>query len=71
VISSTTTVSTGTRILLRKLAALQCHRTQMGSVNPISLLDAQHAREWLGTEYFRRAPVAGAPRGFGALGDII
>jgi len=43
----------------RKLAALQCHRTQMGSVNPFSMLDPLEARQLLGVEYFRRAPDAG------------
>ena len=43
----------------RKLAALQCHRSQMGSVNPFSLLDETDACEWLGIECFRRAPIAG------------
>ena len=43
----------------RKLAALQCHRTQMGAVNPFSLLDQAHALSLLGLEYFRRAPHAG------------
>ena len=40
----------------RKLAALDCHRTQMGSPNPFSLIDDADARQWLGYEYFRRAP---------------
>jgi LmbE family N-acetylglucosaminyl deacetylase len=43
----------------RKLAALQCHQSQMGSVNPFSLLDETDACEWLGIECFRRAPIAG------------
>jgi LmbE family N-acetylglucosaminyl deacetylase len=43
----------------RKLAALQCHRSQMGSVNPFSLLNETDACEWLGIECFRRAPIAG------------
>jgi LmbE family N-acetylglucosaminyl deacetylase len=43
----------------RKLAALQCHRTQFGSVNPFSLLNHTDASEWLGFEYFRRAPIGG------------
>lgn len=59
--SFTFTVDAGT-CLARKLAALQCHRTQMGPVNPFSLLDPQHAREWLGAEYFRRAPAGGPAR---------
>jgi LmbE family N-acetylglucosaminyl deacetylase len=43
--------------VLRKLAALQCHRTQMGAVNPFSLLDEPAAQDLLGYEYFRRAPI--------------
>ena len=39
----------------RKLAALRCHRTQMGPNNPVSWLDEDEARQWLGTEQFRRA----------------
>lgn len=40
-----------------KLAALRCHRTQMGSVNPFSLIDPAEARRWLGVERFRRDPL--------------
>jgi N-acetyl-1-D-myo-inositol-2-amino-2-deoxy-alpha-D-glucopyranoside deacetylase len=43
----------------RKLAALRCHRTQMGSRNPLAWIDEDQARRWLGTEYFRRAEIAG------------
>jgi LmbE family N-acetylglucosaminyl deacetylase len=39
----------------RKLAALQCHLSQMGVVNPFSLLGENEASTWLGVEYFRRA----------------
>ncbi|HET9832135.1 MAG TPA: hypothetical protein VFP91_10510, partial [Vicinamibacterales bacterium] len=40
----------------RKLAALRCHQTQMGSPNhPIARIDEEDARRWLGFEYFRRA----------------
>jgi LmbE family N-acetylglucosaminyl deacetylase len=39
----------------RKLAALRCHRTQMGPNNPVSWIDEEEARQWLGTEQFRRA----------------
>ena len=42
----------------RKVAALRCHRTQMGIRNPIVWLDDEEARRWLGVEYFRRAPLA-------------
>jgi LmbE family N-acetylglucosaminyl deacetylase len=38
----------------RKIAAVLCHRTQMGIDNPFARLDAADARKWLGTEYFRR-----------------
>ena len=38
----------------RKLAALRCHRTQMGRHNPIAWIDEEEARHLLGTEYFRR-----------------
>ena len=41
----------------RKLAALRCHRTQMGPHNPFAWLDEQHARRWLAIEQFRRAPI--------------
>ncbi len=41
----------------RKLAALRCHRTQMGPANPIAWIDDDEACRWLGTEYFRRSPL--------------
>lgn len=41
----------------RKLAALRCHRTQMGTHNPIAWLDEDEARRWLGVEFFRRSPL--------------
>ena len=41
----------------RKLAALRCHRTQMGPNNPIAWIDEDEARRWLGSEYFRRSPL--------------
>jgi LmbE family N-acetylglucosaminyl deacetylase len=44
----------------RKLAALRCHRTQMGPNNPIALIDDDEARRCLGTELFRRAPIEAA-----------
>ena len=43
----------------RKLAALRCHRTQLGANNPLAWIDEAQARQWLGTEYFRRARIAG------------
>jgi LmbE family N-acetylglucosaminyl deacetylase len=42
----------------RKLAAIRCHRTQMGPNNPLAWLDDAAARQWLGAESFRRSPVA-------------
>lgn len=42
----------------RKLAALRCHRTQMGPNNPIAWIDEGEARRCLGVEYFRRSPLA-------------
>ena len=41
----------------RKLAALRCHRTQMGPNNPIAWINEDEARRWLGVEQFRRAPL--------------
>ena len=38
----------------RKVAAVLCHRTQMGADNPFVRLDPVDARRWLGTEQFRR-----------------
>jgi N-acetyl-1-D-myo-inositol-2-amino-2-deoxy-alpha-D-glucopyranoside deacetylase len=43
----------------RKLAALRCHRTQVGGRNPIAWIDDEDARNWLGVEYFRRAAIDG------------
>ena len=47
----------------RKLAALRCHRTQMGPQNPIAWIDEDEARQWLGQEQFRRSSLdtAGDP----------
>jgi LmbE family N-acetylglucosaminyl deacetylase len=42
----------------RKLAALRCHRTQMGPTNPFARMDDTEALRWLGTEYFLRAPIS-------------
>jgi N-acetyl-1-D-myo-inositol-2-amino-2-deoxy-alpha-D-glucopyranoside deacetylase len=44
----------------RKLAALRCHRTQMGRLHPIAWIDEEDGRQWLGFEYFRRADAAGS-----------
>lgn len=44
----------------RKLAALRCHRTQMGPDHPFDRIDEGDARRWLGIELFRRAPSGAA-----------
>ena len=38
----------------RKMAALRCHRTQMGRDNPIAWIGDDEARRLLSPEYFRR-----------------
>ena len=39
----------------RKLAAIRCHRTQMGSGHPFDQIDRAEATRWLGVEQFHRA----------------
>jgi N-acetyl-1-D-myo-inositol-2-amino-2-deoxy-alpha-D-glucopyranoside deacetylase len=51
--------------IARKLAAMRCHRTQMGRNNPIAWIDEEEALQWLGTELFRRAP------GASGSGDVL
>jgi LmbE family N-acetylglucosaminyl deacetylase len=41
------------RWVSRKLAALRCHKTQMGRDHPLARIDEDDARRWLGFEYFR------------------
>ena len=43
----------------RKVAALRCHRTQIGPQNALAWIDEAGARRWLGIEQFRRAPIQG------------
>jgi LmbE family N-acetylglucosaminyl deacetylase len=43
----------------RKLAAIRRHRTQVGSRHPLALIGESEARQWLGIEQFRRAPIPG------------
>ena len=47
----------------RKLEAIGAHRTQMGVAHPFAQLSADHARQWLGREFFRRIdmPSGGTP----------
>jgi len=41
----------------RKLAAICCHRTQMGATNPFERIDQAEAQRWLGCERFRRSEI--------------
>ena len=41
----------------RKLEALRCHRTQIGSDNPFRHITDEQARQLLGVEHFRRSPL--------------
>lgn len=52
----------------RKLAAIRCHRTQMGAGHPFASIDEGEARRWLGAEHFRRARVG---RSTGTLIDAL
>jgi LmbE family N-acetylglucosaminyl deacetylase len=47
----------------RKVAAILCHRTQMGAGHPFAQLSDADARRWLGVEHFHRAdlPATGDP----------
>ena len=40
----------------RKLAAILCHRTQMGAGHPFDQLSATDAEQWLGAEHFHVIP---------------
>lgn len=44
----------------RKLAAIRCHRSQMGAGHPFDSISDDDARHWLGTEHFRRAAIDGS-----------
>ncbi|MEO8257598.1 MAG: PIG-L deacetylase family protein [Acidobacteriota bacterium] len=55
----------------RKLAALRCHRTQMGPANPLTRLDLAEAQRWLGIEHFRRAPGSPAAAVLECIGEPI
>lgn len=46
----------------RKLAALRCHRSQLGADSPFVRIADDDAVRWLGTEYFHRASVAPLPK---------
>jgi LmbE family N-acetylglucosaminyl deacetylase len=41
----------------RKLAAIRCHRSQMGQDHPFDQIDETEARRWLGVEHFHRAAI--------------
>jgi LmbE family N-acetylglucosaminyl deacetylase len=53
----------------RKLAALRCHRTQMGPTNPFAQIDQLEARRLLGLEHFRRAPISPVESVLERIGD--
>ena len=55
----------------RKLAALRCHRTQMGPANPFTRLDQAEARRWLGVEHFRLADGSPAAAVLECLGEPV
>jgi LmbE family N-acetylglucosaminyl deacetylase len=56
----------------RKLAALRCHRTQVGPDNPFRHITADQARRLLGVEQFRRSPLeAGWDSIIEQLGDQV
>jgi LmbE family N-acetylglucosaminyl deacetylase len=47
----------------QKLAAIECHQSQIGSDHPFARMGADEARRLLGVEYFTRAdvPTSAAP----------
>jgi LmbE family N-acetylglucosaminyl deacetylase len=53
----------------RKIAALHCHRTQMGITNPFAQLDLTEARRWLAIEQFRREPATSGRSLLDAIGE--
>jgi LmbE family N-acetylglucosaminyl deacetylase len=57
--------------IARKLAALRCHRTQMGPHNPIAWIDEDDARRWLGVEQFCREHDDTAADVLEQVGDLI
>jgi N-acetyl-1-D-myo-inositol-2-amino-2-deoxy-alpha-D-glucopyranoside deacetylase len=52
-----------------KLFAIRCHESQMGAVDPLSLINESDAARWLGTEHFHRAPINNR-RGSGLLEQL-
>jgi len=56
----------------RKLAALRCHRTQIGLNHPLLHITDEQARRFLGTEHFRRSPLdAGWDSAIEQLGERV
>ena len=56
----------------RKLAALRCHRTQIGPNNPFQHITEEQARRLLGVERFRRSPLdAGWTSAIEQLGERV
>lgn len=46
----------------QKLRAIRCHESQMGELDPLSLVTAAEAARWLGTEHFHRATINNGTR---------
>ena len=47
----------------QKVAAILCHKTQMGSGHPFDQLEPAEAERWLGTEHFHRVSERSLPAG--------
>jgi LmbE family N-acetylglucosaminyl deacetylase len=70
--TSTPTLAVDVRAwVLRKLAALRCHRTQISAANPFARIDQAEAQRWLGVEHFRRAPGSPAAAVLERLGEPV
>jgi LmbE family N-acetylglucosaminyl deacetylase len=44
----------------QKVAAILCHKTQMGIGHPFDDIEPAEAERWLGTEHFHRTPATAA-----------
>jgi LmbE family N-acetylglucosaminyl deacetylase len=55
----------------RKLAALCCHRTQVGATNPFEQIDQAEARRWLGCERFRRSEITSGESILDLIGEQV
>jgi N-acetyl-1-D-myo-inositol-2-amino-2-deoxy-alpha-D-glucopyranoside deacetylase len=55
----------------RKLAALRCHRTQLGPKNPLAWIDQADAERWLGVELFRRDAIGSSQPLLECIGEPV